>query len=376
MWSLLVLTLARAQPSGEPEGSHGLVVRLSSSEGAVEAPVVVTLSAPGATPVEIPLRDDGQSGDPHEGDGIWSGTKWLAGDRFEVKLTVGTKSAPAGTVEWDPAASARDLDIAWDGGKATAQARTAAGDPAAGDPAGPTTPGGTSAPAVKGIAAPTTGPAPTAPASDAGGSWIPFVMVGAGLAAIGAGLLLRGRSPAPPPPPTPPRSEPPPASALPAPYPEPGLLGHGTPSLSEGVSVWEIPAADTRALADALLALVAARHQVVWVGPYQHQPSRVHGGPVYPAPEASRAAVQELATRLAERGPVAIVALLPGVGAATLGDWAQAHVGGVLVTDDAADVALPVVACRRVGVGEFVFTTREASVRARAGRQGLEVLSG
>lgn len=397
---LLCASLLPAQPAGEPPGSQGLVIRLAAEgDATVSGPVVVTLSAPGKPAVEVTLQDDGRNGDPHQGDGVWSGTKWLSGDRFEVAARIGDRTVPAGTASWEAGTTARDLDLKWDGTSLTARAAAAASDPSSPTTALHAPPAGGAAPTagaeadaastgtIKGIAAPTTVSGPSSPPTAGGGSWIPFVMVGAGLAAIGAGLLLRGRgasssssasSPAPvaaPATPAAPR-EVDPTTPLPTPFPEATVAGPGTPSLSDGISVWEVDAADARALADALLAHVAAHRQVVWVGPYQYVPARVRGGPVYPAPEATRAAVRALIDRLGARGPVALVGLLPGVGATTLAEWALTPVDGVLVTDDAADVTVPVVACRRAGPDTFQVTTREATVLVRTGPYGLEVVAG
>lgn len=394
----LAVAPAPAAPEGAPPASKGLVVRVDAAGETTTGPVTVTLTGEGGDAVTLELNDRGESGDSNPSDGVWSGSKWLVGDRYSVAVRVGDREIGGGVAEWPETVTARDLDVAVQGDRlrvSTAAAPSGeARAPAAGNeamvaadaaaPTGVAAPGGGAGAASGGGTGVATVP-PAAAASS--GSIVPYLVIGVGVVAIAAGVLLgRGRKaegrsePAGAPLPAaagvsagaPRRSA---AVALPVPFPSPGLFGHGTPSLDEGVSLWEIPAADARALADALLATVAATRPVVWVGPPGLQPARVHGGPVYPCPVGSPEEAAKLLVALEERGPAALVALLPGVGPDTLAAWtrvAPAPGGGVVVTDDAADAVVPVVQCRRAGLAEYTFSTAEATVRARLGRLGLD----
>ena len=63
--------------------------------------------------------------------------------------------------------------------------------------------------------------------------------------------------------------------------PEPGLLGEGTPSMSDGACVWHIDAEDTDEFIGLLLGSMAAHHRVLVVSPGAAPLPLVAGGPVF-----------------------------------------------------------------------------------------------
>ena len=63
--------------------------------------------------------------------------------------------------------------------------------------------------------------------------------------------------------------------------PEPGLLGEGTPSMSDGACVWHVDADDTDEFIGLLLGSMAANHRVLVVSPGAAPLPLVAGGPVF-----------------------------------------------------------------------------------------------
>jgi len=63
--------------------------------------------------------------------------------------------------------------------------------------------------------------------------------------------------------------------------PEPGLLGEGSPSLSDGPSVWSVEPADANDFFALLLSSMASHHRVLVVSPGSEALPLVHGGPVF-----------------------------------------------------------------------------------------------
>ncbi len=359
---------------------RGVVVRVDLKEATATGDVVVRLG--GAKTTDLKVADDGASPDVTAGDKIYSGATWLEGDKFDVSVSIGSKALKGGAVAWEASDTARDLSVSVVGDTLTAEAgvpkQPVSGSPAAEgalstiDPASPTGGAGTGgSPGANGSAngaPPSGGASGSPPNGPPNNSMVPtestdpvlFIGFGVGLLLL-TGLIYsgtRGRKSA--------------ASEVPT-LAEPGLLGPTTPSLSNGLSVWETSAADVNALSDALLATLARHHRVV-VAAEGYTPPPVFGGPVYRSASISPAAVRKAVEGVLDEGGLPVAVLFRGpadpksLGA--LADAVPERAGVVVVTEDAGDATHPVVQCRRGGAG-WTFVTRTGEVEARLGADGL-----
>jgi len=277
---LVMCTLAiTAMPA---QAATGIVVRLVTGGDSVEAPVIAILTNQEGTEHKAPLADNGEPPDVNPGDHHYSGSTMLDGNAFTVSISLGGEVEEVGEVSWPEDVTARDLVITRYDGIVTLE--TGAGDNAQpnGLPAGGGSAGTTGAPA------PGPGSAETARApavSFATGSDTPGQMQNdATLYVIGGILLLvlagvaffwfrpeqEGTSTS--------RYI---GSDQAHRLPEPGLLGEGSPSLSDGPSVWVLQPADTNDFIGLLLSSMAAHHRVLVVAPGAETLTLVHGGPVF-----------------------------------------------------------------------------------------------
>lgn len=270
----------------------GIVVRLSTGGETVDTPVQATLTnADGAT-TTLTLLDNGEPPDVNAGDFHFSASSMITGETFGVTLSLGGKAEEVGEVSWPEDVTARDLVITRYDGIVTLE--TGAGDN--GQPAGePTTPGGMGGepalgsavgdpvgnPAVGGTA-PARGPNVTFPSTSnssassgttAENDSTLYVIGGVLLLVLGAVAFFWFREPSGSPVDS--------GSTLVHRMPEPGLLGEGTPSLSDGASVWVVDTESTADFMSLLLSSMAAHHRVVVVAPGSNPIPVVHGGPVY-----------------------------------------------------------------------------------------------
>lgn len=315
----------------------GIVVRLSTGGESVATPVQATLTNSDGASTALTLLDNGEPPDVNAGDFHYSASSMITGDTFTVTLSLGGETEEVGEVSWPEDVTARDLVITRYDGIVTLE--TGAGDN--GQPAGePTTPGGVGGepalgsavgdpvgnPAVDGTA-PARGPNVTFPAASStsassGGTTAEndstlYVIGGILLLVLGAVAFFWFREPASAPIDS--------SSTLVHRMPEPGLLGEGTPSLSDGASVWVVDTESTSDFMSLLLSSMAAHHRVVVVAPGSNPIPVVHGGPVYRMknPRATHVAdaVNELMRGAGQ--PVALLVDATRMEEGTLSDYAD-----------------------------------------------------
>ncbi len=351
-----MLMLSRASAAG-------LVVRVDlSSAAAHEGEVVVHLKG-AADSKDVKVHDDGARPDVAAGDEVYSGTVWLDADAYDASLSLGTHLLPGGPVSWDPANVMRDLDMSVAGETLTAS--SAAQNPNQGGSTGAQDRGTGSNPSARPGGRPPAGatPAPVAAEKDTSNPML-FAGVGLGLLLLSgvAYWTTQGRV----------------GSEL-APLPEPGLVGPTTPSLSAGLSVWEIDPEDAADLADALLATLARHRCVVVAADPGYIPAAVFGGPVYRADGCTPAAIKKMVDAADEEaGPRIAVLIRCETDPARLKALVDAlhGTGGVVVTGDAGYTPLPIVHCRRGPGRSWSFATAAGEVQAHLGPGGLELVEG
>ncbi len=315
-------------------GATGIVVRLSTGGETVDAPVEAILTNSAGVVTSLTLKDNGEAPDVNAGDHHYSASSMLDGENFTVTLSIGGKAEEVGEVSWPAEVTARDLVINRYDGIVTLE--TGAGDN--GQPMGePASPGGASGEPVPGSATgePVDNPAVngTAPArgpnvtfSSSGSGTTPendstlYVIGGVLLLILAAVAFFWFREPT--------ESSPGASnsdSALVHRLPEPGLLGDGTPSLSDGSSVWIVEADATADFMALLLGSMAAHHRVVVVAPGSNPIPLVHGGPVYrmknPRPSHVGEAVAELMRGAGQ--PVAVLVDATRMEESMLSDYAD-----------------------------------------------------
>lgn len=338
----LLVGLAHAEP-------HGLVVQLRVDAAPNAAAVVLTPKE--GTPTRVELKNDGNVPDVNAGDGVWAGSLWLEGDAFEVSVDIDGTVMPGGPVSWSEGDAARDLTVTLTGGSVSVEA-------------------GVSAPPKEGTQGAAAGPdagAVVQPGPDnkgsAGGLYLGF---GVGvLALFGVGWLWV-------------RSRPAVGSALPKGVTlvaEPGLLGSGSPSLSDGLQLWIVGPDDADAIVRPLLATMARHHRVLVVAPNGKAVPAVFGGPVYRSANLRPAHVGDAAEALQDDGG-AVAVLLAGTqaDAASLKDYADLLPTGVgavcVVAQDPGVPALARVTARRDGP-VWVVQTAERTLRLAETPEGF-----
>jgi hypothetical protein len=161
--------------------------------------------------------------------------------------------------------------------------------------------------------------------------------------------------------------------------PEPGLFGPGTPSLSDGLSLWIAPPQDAGELARLLLGSLARHHRVLVSAPARSPLPSVRGGPVYRVTSGQKRALSEAVEALQELGPGELAVLVLGENLDGRSLQAQAEslpegVGGVVVGMEAVSVTLPTVHCHRQG-DTWRFRWGEHEGELRETPEGLERVS-
>lgn len=267
------------------EGATGIVVRLITGGETVESPVVVTLTNADGTAHSATLLDNGEPPDVNPGDYHFSGSTMLEGEGFTVSLSLGDATEEIGEVSWPADITARDLIITRYEGIVTLETGAGsndmpAGQPTAGGEAGPS-------PGPEGLAAPAEGGtmarAPAVSFPDDAGTTDPsddatLYVIGGVLLLILAGVAFLWFRPQDETAPSPARFT---GSDQAHRMPEPGLLGEGTPSMSDGACVWHVDAADTEEFIGLLLGSMATHHRVLVVSPGAASLPLVAGGPVF-----------------------------------------------------------------------------------------------
>jgi len=271
--------------SAPTHAATGVVVRLVTGGDAVESPVIAILTNKNGTEHNTPLADNGEPPDVNPGDHHYSGSSMLDGDAFTVAISLGGQIEEVGEVSWPTDVTARDLVITRYEGIVTLE--TGAGDnaqpngqPASGAPgeAGGTEPGVVGAPAEVGgnARAPAVSFASSNPADQASDDATLYV-IGGILLLVLAGVAFfwfrpeeSGRETS--------RYV---GSDQAHKMPEPGLLGEGSPSLSDGPSVWIVEPSDAHDFLALLLSSMASHHRVLVVSPGSEALPLVHGGPIF-----------------------------------------------------------------------------------------------
>ena len=284
---------------GPSEETNGLIAILSTDVTLSGTVKVLLKGADGTT--ELLLNDQGEAPDVTADDGLWEGLAPSAPLDASVELVVNGETRSGGRVSWEPNARPRELKIRLMGDTVAVTAATGTGGAKEGGEA--SAPKETRSEGVPSVSKPSA-PAPTQATASAGGvDWMGALALVLALAALGMGMLRKSAPPAVEPqrPPAPPK--------LPARVREAGVLGSGTPSLSDGLSVWVGP----DAVLGALLSTLAHRRPVVVVTAPEHRLPPVVGGAVFQVaslqPDSARAAAEAV---LARGGLGVCMVFLPG----------------------------------------------------------------
>ena len=367
------------------EGATGIVVRLITGGEAVESPVVATLTNAEGTAHTATLLDDGQPPDVNPGDHHYSGSTMLEGESFTVALSLGDKTEEVGEVSWPSEISARDLIITRYEGIITLE--TGAGSNAV--PSGEPTPGGDDGPqpGPEGVSGPVgaASATPSSPAARAPAVTFPdqnspsdptqdatLYFIGGGLLLVLAGVAFLWFRPQ--------GSD----AAGPARFtgsdqahrmPEPGLLGQGTPSLSDGACVWHVDAPDTEDFMALLLGSMAGHHRVLVVSPGAAPLPVVPGGPVYKMKNPRPSHVADTLNTL-EQAPglgFSILIRATEMNAETISDYCETlpqEVGTAIVVNQAHTGPEAQVRVTREASG-WLITSESTSVRLSANAWGM-----
>lgn len=311
---------ANAGPTGlagqaPADASNGVIVRLRS-DAPLSGPVEVSLTG-GGEAFSLPMNDAGTPPDVSAGDGVWAAVVPSAPLELDVSLSVAGKMYAGGRVTWGPDDQPRDLDLQISGDKLSVNAHTQVasqgpetsaltpGDPNALPPVNNgvvpgENPGGKSAAGQGGGTASSSAPLPPlGPTAEEGPPPVFWVVSGALLTGIigfavmaWRGRAMRGTIE---------------VAGLPPMVPEAGVFGPGTPSLSDGLSVWLCD--DVASALPGVLATVADGRQVVLVAPASLTVPPVLGGPVYRARSVRPPAIVDavLALQANSGAPVAVV---------------------------------------------------------------------
>lgn len=354
---------AGAQPRGR------IVVALPGADAIPSGTVpVFTMTSPTGAVTRIDLHDDGVIPDSAAGDGMYAGGNWFdrevtsgvlqVGDRVypPVALSFGMEENPwilleiVGGVVRIPGDSAGGGEVG-QGGRGTP---SGTGSPMVDPPSNPLI--------AKGgpVVTPTEGGSRGYAGTQTGASGPAFVAFGVGtILAIVGGLLWWTRQRG--------SVAPAPMSRL-QPRPDAGLVGPGTPSLSDGLALWVAPPDDLEALIAPLLRTLARDRPVLVVAAKERVLPRVHGAAVYRCPGLTPADVRGSLDQLDGEEAMAVLVLdVPPGGLVPLADALPASCGGVALCAVTAELPpLPLVDCRREGQGWVV----------RSGRRGGRLVEG
>jgi len=369
----------QAQTS-KPKPGSGLIVRLDATGISVPEPVIVRLTNDDGTAVDLALADDGRSPDVAAEDGMWTGGSPLVGDHYQVTLLTGDTTYDGGVAHWAGVNPKRDLALrlvegrlelsagvssdAWQGATTAPSVEVSAGPAPGGGPgAGPPpagAPGGEPArPDGQGVTRVPPADAPIRTSTVVVFAW------GATLLAGAAWLWTRARSTG--------GRLPPRDLRL---VPEPGLLGPVTPSLSEGLQVWELGPGGALEAVAPILATLARDHRVIVSAPAHTPVPSVLGGPVWRVDGADPRRLGDLALALSDLpgAPVTVLLLGTGQDAALLKaahGALPAGLGGIVLLAQAGALPLPTLRLSRAGE-QWQLSGQGGEQRLRAGPRGLE----
>jgi hypothetical protein len=372
-------------PDPNSGSGAGVVVHLVADGQDVSGPVTALLTNEDGTITEVHLLDDGNTPDVFAGDMRFAAASPIYGLSFDVSLSFGDDVLEVGAISWKPEDTRRDLLITMSGGSLTMEtsvptdagnmgdSQVSPGSNAGGGGVGGGGGGGMGAPMV-GVQEGSGARPPTVTFPTGGSAETDALLnlgIGLGLLAL-AGLGLywvwtRGsRSP-----------EVPKGVVL---LPEPGLLGVGTPSLSDGLCQWVVPSSEWAELTGPLLAHLARHHRVLVAAPTRIEVPLVHGGPVYRMTGMRPAWVGDAAEELYDDpGAPLVVLLFTDVEEVdTIRDFADLlppEVGGVLVLGSDLPTSLATVHCRRDG-GGWKATAGGAEYHLDEADQGFRIVGG
>lgn len=361
MFFRLILTaLAFFLVAPSASARTGIVVRLVTGGEEVAAPVQAILINEAEKEFTLDLADNGEPPDVTAGDFHFSGSGIIEGDSFKVHISTEGNKEEVGEVSWPSDVTARDLIVTRYEGIVTLE--TGAGDNQQ-PPGSPTNPGvagaaptgelipsggldgGVGAPGMAGgagdanpVRSPNVSFPDTASGVNASDDATLYVIGGVLLLILAAVAFFWFREPGE-------VSYSGESAARSVAIgsrvhqmPEPGLLGDGTPSLSDGTSFWVVPQADAGDFTKLLLASMAQHHQVLVVSGTTDPLPLVHGGPVYRMKSPRPTHVADVANALASSGrPVAILIHAAQMEAAQLNDYADllpGNVGAAVVVYD------------------------------------------
>ena len=330
----------------------GVVVRLVSTGGAVDGDVIATVVNTAGAELEFVLLDNGEAPDVFAGDNQYSASGLLDGTDATVYLTIGGEKTEVGEVAWQDTTTPRDLVITMGEGILTVETGVATpvddpdapglanGSPPAGGAPGTNAPGAGGATGSGASGAPSASAASPSPArapnvsfpdsrSSAQDDTTLYLLGGALVLVLALAAFLWLRTPG---------SEG--ASARASRHytlqPEPGILGSLTPSLSDGLSTWEIAPDQSAEFLSLLLQGVAQHHRVLVVAPGEASLPLTGGGPIYRSREHSAVAVADAAISLMDQPglPLAVLVWQEEIESTLLSDYAT------VLTPDVGVVAL------------------------------------
>ena len=374
----------------QAHGATGIVVRLITGGESVSTPVEATLTNDAGEKHTATLVDNGEPPDVNPGDHHYSGSTMLDGENFEVSISLGGDVEEVGKVSWPADVTARDLVITRYEGIVTLETGSGSNTQPDGQPvSGGDTPGGGAA--APGAAAdgppgaspdggqagvPGTARAPSVSFASSDSSSKPaddatlYVIGGILLLVLAVvayfwfkpqeagGQITRFAG-----------------SAAAHRLPEPGMLGEGSPSLSDGASVWIVDEADTTDFLGLLLSSMAQHHRVLVVAPGSDGLPLAAGGPVYRMKNPRPSHVAETVGALAadSGNSMAILINACGVDASTINDYCEllpAEVGTFILVNGSYTGPEQLVNVSREADG-WSLTTTKGTVRLTVNPWGL-----
>lgn len=359
--------------------STDFVAHLDVRKAQLNAPATIRMVSEAGETTEFTVADDGKAPDVVAGDAQYAAIAAAAPGTFKITLVSGDRQWSADAVTIDNTDDPTDLKIVLDGDTLTAQTQASPGA-TGGQPTGPPTTGPAARPPGEGDVDPdstaipprgaaTTPPvtAPVPPAAEGGGmsDGMLFVILGLGLIVVlavmwfwpggrktssrGGGMTLTK-------------------------LPEPGFLSPRLPSLSDGLQVWITEEADVSDLAGAVVASLAAHHQVLLVARTGVTIPPVAGGPVYRLNGTRPGRLADAAEQMVDDGAnLAVVIVQPDASTDGVGDYADvipAQVGGIVFARSNPEKDIPTVRVTQTEAG-WTLSAGDFTLPVRADRSGL-----